>query len=446
MTTSSREFLPKAKRSSRYDLWAEVRGAAEEIGAHARQLFSRAVPALQWMRSAAALGLQSVKQQSLLMRTRLAERWTAQRQQREMATRQRREAKIGRLRMAELERARHLLEQQEEHRREAIHKRLAEEERAKQRLIETQLRRVREAEEEERRQIEREAQLERQRHEALRLAEERERVARERSQRERLAEEARRMRAEETERRRREKEEQVLLQRKESLPVAQERGTKEIHPPLQQPAAEEPAIPAAGNWFDEAENSPAPQIPEEQVPVETVAAYAHVAQSPRSRIGADLNSPYHPGWTWAAAAAGAATVAIMLLWTAVSASRSAVHFEALSPSALLPPRASQIQQQVPFGPVKVIVQKTGSAPAVKVVPAAASISAAPVAAPAPTEPRPQTVAKAKPSAAKNQVSPESSGDAADSGPEVVVRHFTAPVKAVPQAGQTATVKHYSDMN
>ena len=143
---------------------------------------------------------------------------------------------------------------------------------------------------------------------------------------------------------------------------------------------------------------------------------------------------------------------IMLLWTAVSASRSAVHFEALSPSSLLPACASQIQQQVPFGPVKVVVQKSGTMP-VKPIPAAVPIAAAPVSTtPVSTAPlavpSQQAIAIPKPSAAKSPLASSATTDTSDGGPEVVIRHFNnQPTKAqVPQAGQTAAVKRYSDMN
>lgn len=453
--TATPSRVLEANSSSSNDVWAKLRVTAEAIGVSARQLFSRTMTVLQRMRAGAGSTFLALKEKCTVGCTRFMDRWSAQRQQREIAAQQRQQAKSERLRIGELERARHLLEQQEERRREAIHKRLADEEHAKQRLIEEQLRRVREAEEEERLQMEREAQLERQRQEALRLAEEREKVARERFERERQTEEARRMRAEEAERRRRENEEKVLLQRGELFRAAKERGEQradETRTPVEQPAPEEPVIAAPGNSLNEIQETPAPQTPEEPLPAETVPAYAYASHPRRSRVEPEL-SPYHPGWTWAAAAAGAATVAIMLLWTAVSASHSAMHFEALSPSSLLPPRASQIQQQVPFGPVKVVVKKSGPVAPVKVVPTSVPVlatpvamSTTPVATAPPVEPR-KTRAGMKPSAAKNQIaSPETSVDGADSGPEVVVRHFTAPVKAVPQAGQTATVKHYSDMN
>ena len=424
------------------DLRANLQAFARDVATHSRALLACIRPVLRKLQLGTESAFAVARRKSAVERTHLRERWVAYRRTRAATLQHRQEAKIEQLRHGELERARHLLEQQEEKRREIIHKRMAEEERAKQRFIEEQLRRVREAEEEERRQMEREGQLERQRQEAVRLAQERERVARERAERDRLAEEARRIRAEEAERRRRERDEQVLLQRREGpnpaeesqekahdeyLEQPQQLGTFEPQPPLEAPvSADDPSV-------------------------EVVPAYALAEQIPHSRLDSDLNSPYHPGWTWAAAAAGAATVGIMLLWTAVSASRSVVRFEALSPSSLLPARASQLQQQVPFGPVKVVVQKSGTAP-VKMIPAAAPVATAPVSTtPVSTAPlavpAKQPIATAKPSAAKSQAASSDTTDTADSGPEVVTRHFTLPAKPqVPQAGQTATVKRYSDMN
>ncbi|HZU43991.1 MAG TPA: hypothetical protein VE994_15045, partial [Terriglobales bacterium] len=250
-------------------------------------------------------------------------------------------------------------------------------------------------------------------------------------------EEARRIRAEEAERRRREREreEQIFLQRSEALKLAEKR---EQHVP--EAHEKEPQPPTA-------EPQPVAPVNATQTPVEPAPVFAFAEPMRPSHFDSDLNSPYHPGWTWAAAAAGAATVGIMLLWTAVSASRSTVRFTPLSPSSLLPARASEIQQQVPFGPVKVVVHKTGVPAPVAVVPAAALRATTPVtAAPVAISAKPPSSAS-KPSAVKSQMASSASADTADNGPEVVTRHFTLPSKApVPQAGQTATVKRYSDMN
>src|SRR5579884_1352213 len=418
------------------ELRASVHEMADDLATHYRAVLADLRPVLKRVRLGSVSALQIIKEASVVRWTRLQQRWNAYREARGVALQRREEAKIQQMRHAELERARHLLEQQEETRREAIHRRMAEEERAKQRLIQEQLRRVREAEEEEQRQMQREAQLERQRQEAVRLAHERERVARERVERERLAEEARRIRAEEAERRRREREEQIFLQRSEAQKLADNREQHVVEDADQK----EPQPPTA-------EPEPVAPVNATQTPVEPTPVYALAEPMPPSRFDSDLNSPYHPGWTWAAAAAGAATVGIMLLWTAVSASRSTVRFTPLSPSSLLPARASEIQQQVPFGPVKVVVHKTGVPAPAAVVPAAALRATTPVTtAPVAIAAKPPT-STPKPSAAKSQMASSASSDSADNGPEVVTRHFALPSKApVPQAGQTATVKRYSDMN
>src|SRR5579884_316903 len=350
------------------ELRASLHEMADDLATHCRAVLADLRPVLKRVQLGSVSAFQIVKETSVVQWTRLQQRWNAYREARGVAVQRREEAKIEQMRHAELERARHLLEQQEERRREAIHRRMAEEERTKQRLIQEQLRRVREAEEEEQRQMQREAQLERQRQEAVRLAHERERVARERVERERLAEEARRIRAEEAERRRREREreEQIFLQRSEALKLAEKR---EQHVP--EAHEKEPQPPTA-------EPQPVAPVNATQTPVEPAPVFAFAEPMRPSHFDSDLNSPYHPGWTWAAAAAGAATVGIMLLWTAVSASRSTVSFTPLSPSSLLPARASEIQQQVPFGPVKVVVHKTGPPAPVAVVPAAALRSTTPV--------------------------------------------------------------------
>lgn len=370
------------------------------------------------------------------------EKWRIERKRQAIAAERRRQAKLEQVRRAELEHARQLLQETEDRRRESIRNRLADEEKERQRLAQELLRRTREAEELELRQRERQAQLERQRQEALRLAQERERVARERAERERLAEEARKAWAEEAERRRREKEEKVLLLGSENPGLAQDQPAvqqQEEQSPLEQI---ESGVGVTDVPISEAEGAPAVN--------EEISVYARTDQAQQPRWDGEWNSPYHPAWTWAAAAAGAVTVGIMLLWTAWGGSRSSrAQFPPVSPSSFLPAGSAQIQQQVPFGPVKLVVHKSAQTPAraagATVIPAAAVVQ--------PKAPINSSAQQAlpKPPAAKRQIANSTSADTganpSDTGDEVVVRHFTAPARSqAPQAGQTATIKRYSDLN
>lgn len=433
----AREVCPEVERPSR---WAPL---AHRVGEGFHKVWAFNGEVLRKLRVKMPALIRQIKQSSGRQWDSLRMQWASLRERQLKHWALRKEARQELMRRAEQERARHSLERQEELRHDTVRKRLLEEERERQRQLEEQLRRVRQAEEEESRQRAREARLERQRLEALRLAEERERVARERAEHQRLAEEARRLRAEEMERRRREREQEIIqVQQREALKLAEERRVETEKP--ESSAEPQPAtlVPAEVMSISD---QPSP------TPVEKISAHDAGQLPSGPRWEGELNSPYHPAWTWASAAAGAVTVGIMLLWTAFGAGRSSVvQFGPVSPSTFLPSSARQIQQQVPFGPVKLVVHKQPQA-AAQTLPTPEAV--APAAAPASAKPALQAVPAQrlpKPSAAKRQVaSTMNTGSNADSsdGPDVVVRHFTTPGKAqVPQAGQTATIKHYSDVN
>jgi len=358
-------------------------------------------------------------------------KWQALRKQQALSAERRREARLERMRDAEIQRSRRLLQEQEELRHSIARKRHADEERERHLQLQEQLRRFEQAQQAERRQHDHEAQLERQRLEALRLAEERERLVLERAERQQAAEQARRLLAEAAARRRQEKEQEAIV---DGMAFAETNPDDESIAPVQDSLAEA-ALPTA----------PTMQPSEDHLPStgEDVVV-APAAEPTRTRWEGEVNSPYHPGWTWAAATAGAVTVAVMLLWTAVgSRHSSSVQFEPLAPSSFLPAKGSQVQQQVPFGPVKLVIQKTRPAAAAvsAIVPTVVTPEKSSATAPA------QPHVLLKPSAAKSQVVSSGAQSAEDTEPDVVVRHFTPAEKSrVPQAGQTATIKRYSDLN
>jgi hypothetical protein len=399
---------------------------------HLKNLALSSERMLQHLRMRAMQSAARARKELATNLTFLEGKWEALRERLALAAERRQEARQEHVKQAELHRSRRLLQEQEELQRKLAYQRHAEEERERHQQLQEQLRQLEQAQERERRQRQHEAQLERQRLEALRLAEERERLVRERAEREQAAAQARRLHAEGAARRRQEREQEALLARMESAQAKTENPSI----PSVQESAVEPVLSAATTNGPVADDRVASEV--RRVPVAPTAG-----ERSKTRWETDLNPPYHPGWTWAAATAGAVTVGVMLLWTAAGSRHgSGVQFAPLSPSSLLPPRASQIQQQVPFGPVKVTVQKAGPAPAAVpvIAPAVASPDKIPGATPASTRALP------KPAAARSRVvtSGEPSSEGAE--PEVVVRHFTLAPKRVPQAGQTATIKRYSDLN
>ena len=415
------EIEPRRKRV------AEI---ASVLGQHLKNLALSSERMLHHIRIRAMQSAARARKELATNLTFLEGKWEALRERQALVAERRQETRQEHLKQAEQHRSQRLLQEQEELRRKLAYKRHVEEERERHQQLQEQLRQLEQAQERERRQRQHEAQLERQRLEALRLAEERERLVRERAEREQAVAQALRVQAEEAARRRQEKEQEALLARMESAQAKAE------NPNIQsvQESAVEP-VPYDVTTGRVADDQVAPEMEREPVA-------PNAGERSRTRWETDLNPPYHPGWTWAAATAGAVTVGVMLLWTAAGSRHvSGVQFAPLSPSSLLPPRALQIQQQVPFGPVRVTVQKAGPAPTTVpvVAPAVVSPDKIPAAAPASTRALP------KPPAEKSRL--VTSGESSEGAePEVVVRHFTLAPKRVPQAGQTATIKRYSDLN